>query len=131
MFTTENSELYNHPLTGKIIGCAIEVHRQLGPGLLESTYQQCLAHELNDAGIAFKAQAAMPVYYKKTNIDCGYRLDFLVENFVVVELKAVERFVNIHYAQVLTYMKLAEVPLGLLMNFNVGLLKHGIKKFIL
>ena len=125
----ESAELYNHPLSGKVIGCAIEVHRQLGPGLLEGAYQQCLAHEMHLTGLSFKIQQPMPVEYKGVTLDCGYRLDMLIEDFLVVELKAVEVILPIHEAQLLTYMKLAKVPLGLLINFNVRLLKSGIKKF--
>jgi GxxExxY protein len=124
----ENAELYNHELNRRVIGCAIEVHRNLGPGLLESAYQQCLAHEMHLAGLSFKAQHPVPVYYKGVNLDCGYRLDFLVEDFLVIELKAVDSLISLHQAQLLTYMRLAEAPLGLLLNFNVKLLKDGIKK---
>ena len=131
MSPTESAELYNHPLTGAVIGCAIEVHRHLGPGLLESTYEQCLAHELHLAKIPCRVQAALPVYYKNINLDCGYRVDLFVDDSIVVELKAVEHVSPIHQAQLLTYMKLAEAPLGLLINFNVKLLKDGIKKFVL
>ena len=134
MITTENSkntELYDHPLSGRVIGCAIEVHRQLGPGLLESTYEQCLAYELKLAKIGFKRQLPMPVYYKRQNLDCGYRVDLLIEDFLLVELKAVEQVSRLHQAQILTYMKIAETPIGLLINFNVPLLKDGIKKYIL
>ncbi len=129
--STEYTELYNHPLTGAVIGCAIEVHRHLAPGLLESTYEQCLAHELHLAKIPCKVQAPLPVYYKKINLDCGYRVDLFVDDFVGIELKAVERVLPIHHAQLLTYMKLAEAPIGLRINFNVKLLKDGIKKFVL
>ncbi len=128
---TESAELYNHPLSGAVIGCAIEVHRYLGPGLLESTYEQCLAHELYLAKIPCRVQAQLPVYYKKINLDCGYRIDLFVDDFLIVELKSVEHVLPIHHAQILTYMKLAEAPIGLLINFNVKLLKDGIKKFIL
>lgn len=124
----ENAELYNHPLSHKVIGCAIAVHRALGPGLLESTYEQCLAHEMHLTGLSFTQQQPMPVRYKGVNLDCGYRLDFLVEDFLVVELKAVDRISPIHQAQLLTYMKLAEAPIGLIINFNVKLLKDGINK---
>ena len=124
----ENAELYNHELSRRVIGCAIEVHRNLGPGLLESTYQQCLAHEMYLSGLSFQAQMPMPVYYKGVNLDCGYRLDFLIEEFLVVELKAVEAISNLHQAQLLTYMRLAEAPIGLVINFNVKLLKEGIRK---
>ncbi len=123
-----NSELYDHPLNRQVIGCAIEVHRSLGPGLLESTYQQCLAHELGVAKIQFKSQVALPVFYKGADLDCGYRLDFLVDDFLVVEIKSVDCITSLHQAQVLTYMKLSETPLGLILNFNVELLKWGIRK---
>ena len=125
----ENAELYNHQLNRKVIGCAIEVHRNLGPGLLESAYQQCLAHEMHLAGLSFKKEAALPICYKGIKLDCRYRLDFLVEDFLIVEIKSVDAFSGLHQAQLLTYMKLAEVPLGLLLNFNVRLLKEGIRKF--
>ena len=124
----ENAELYNHPLNYKVIGCAIEVHRQLGPGLLESTYERCLAHEMRLQGLSFEVQCPIPVKYKGITLDCGYRADLLVEDFLTVELKSVERTSNLHQAQLLTYMKLAEAPLGLLINFNVRLLKDGIRK---
>jgi GxxExxY protein len=134
MNTPENMEpdgLYNHPLGRSVIGCAIEVHRHLGPGLLESAYEECLAHELSLANIPFEAQVPLPVLYKKINLDCGYRIDLLVDDFIVLELKAIEQVLPIHQAQLLTYMKLAEAPIGLLINFNVKRLKDGIKKFVL
>jgi len=106
-------------LTEKIIGCAIEVHRNLGPGLLESTYENCLAHELFLNNISFKKQMAMPVNYKNINLDCGYRLDLLIENKVIIELKSVKTLTKIDEAQLLTYMRLANIQTGLLMNFNV------------
>jgi GxxExxY protein len=117
-------------LTGKIIECAINVHRELGPGLLESTYEQCLAYEFNLKGINYFDQVSLPVIYKGNKIDCGYRIDMLVENKVIVELKSVERFEPIHTAQLMTYMKLANINLGLLINFNVKLLKDGIKRIV-
>ena len=116
------------PLTGKIIGCAIEVHRVLGPGLLESTYQQCLAHELHLNKIAFKVEHPLPVDYKGIKLDCGYRIDILVEDSLIVELKAVEEMKGIYTAQLLTYMKLSGINTGLLINFNVKRLKEGIKR---
>jgi GxxExxY protein len=116
------------PLTQKVIGCAIEVHRTLGPGLLESTYQQCLAREMHLAGLTFQTQAALSVEYKGVNLDCGYRADILIEDELIVELKAVEHILSIHEAQLITYMKLAEVPTGLLLNFNVKYLKDGIRR---
>lgn len=117
------------PLTCKVIGCAIAVHRELGPGLLESTYKQCLAHELSLNNINFQLELDLPVKYKDVFLDCGYRIDLLVENKLVIEIKVVEELNNIHKAQVLTYMKLAKMQTGLLVNFNVELLKDGIKRF--
>ena len=116
------------PLTQQVIGCAMEVHRHLGPGLLESTYEQCMARELTLAGLTFKLQAPMPVEYKNSKLDCGYRLDLFVEDRLVVELKAVEQLLRIHEAQVITYMKLAHAPVGLPINFNVRLLEDGVRR---
>ena len=118
-------------LSNRVIGCAIEVHRELGPGLLESTYEQCFAHELKLNGITFQLQYPQPIQYKGIRIDCGYRLDILVENDLVIELKSVEEIKGIHEAQLLTYMKLSGAKTGLLMNFNVTKLKDGIKRFVL
>ncbi len=118
-------------MSNRVIGCAIEVHRHLGPGLLESTYEQCLAVELADAGIAFQVQAELPVIYKTKTIDCGYRIDMLVDESLVVELKSVSALLPIHEAQLLTYMKLAKIETGLLINFNVRLLRDGIKRMVL
>ena len=117
------------PFTGKVIGCAIEVHRVLGPGLLESTYQQCLTRELHLNDIAFKLEHPLPVEYKGIILDCGYRVDILVENRLIIELKAVEEVKGIHKAQLLTYMKLSGIDTGLLINFNVKRLKDGIQRF--
>ncbi len=117
------------PLSAKVIGCAIEVHRALGPGLLESTYAQCLARELDLQGLTFQLQVPVPVEYKEVRLECGYRLDVLVEGQLIVELKAVEEIKNLHKAQLLTYMKLAGVRTGLLINFNVQVLKDGITRF--
>ena len=105
-------------LSKKILGCAIEVHRELGPGLLESTYEKCLAHELRENNINCTAQVALPVQYKGVNIDCGYRIDLLVEDSYIIELKSVDSLQQIHEAQILTYMKLAKIKTGLLINFN-------------
>lgn len=118
-------------ISNKVIGCAIEVHKALGPGLLESTYQQCLAHELTLNNISFKLEYPLPVQYKGISLDCGYRVDLLVENEIIVELKSVESLQAIHEAQLLTYMKLANIKFGFLINFNVKLLKQGLKSFIL
>ena len=116
-------------ITEKIIGCAIEVHKYLGPGLLESAYEECLCFELQKAGLKTERQKPIPVVYKEIKLDCGYRMDILVENQVVVELKTVDAFVPVHEAQILTYMKFANKNLGLLINFNVTLLKNGIKRY--
>lgn len=118
-------------LSGQVIGCAIEVHRELGPGLLESSYEKCLAHELSKAGIPFETQVAIPVLYKGVTIDCGYRADLLVDKKVLVELKSAEKIERLHEAQLLTYMRLAGVQVGLLINFNVAVLKDGIKRYVL
>ena len=117
------------PLTGKIIGCSIEVHRALGPGLLESVYQQALAHELQLQGVAFKSEFPLPVNYKNVCLECGYRIDLFIEGQVILELKAVEEIKGIHKAQLLTYMKLANIKIGLLINFNVERLIDGITRF--
>jgi GxxExxY protein len=118
-------------LSNKVIGCALEVHRALGPGLLESTYENCLAYELNNANIPFKRQVELPVQYKQVRLDCGYRIDLFVDDRLIVELKTVDQLLKIHEAQLLTYMKLANVGVGLLINFNVEILRHGIKRFVL
>ena len=118
-------------LSNRVIGCAIEVHRELGPGLLESTYEQCFAHELKLGGITFQLQYPQPVQYKGIRIDCGYRIDILVENDLIIEWKSVEEIKGIHEAQLLTCMKLSGAKIGLLMNFNVTKLKDGIKRFVL
>jgi GxxExxY protein len=117
-------------LTGRIISAAIEVHRHLGPGLLESAYEECLCRELEQRGIYFERQVDLPLDYKGYRIGSGYRLDLVVDQRVVVELKAVRQLEKIHEAQLLTYLKLAELKLGLLLNFNVVLLKDGIKRLV-
>ncbi len=118
-------------VSGKIIGAAIEVHKQLGPGLLESAYEECLAHEMGLRNIPFVRQKPLPLTYKGTQLDCGYRLDFLVDNLVVVELKTVTTFAPIHTAQVITYLKLTRCKLGLLLNFHTSIMKKGIKRVVL
>jgi len=118
-------------LSNRVIGCAIDVHRELGPGLLESTYGQCLAHELKLNGSSFQLQYPQPVEYKGIRLDCGYRIDMLIEDELIIELKAVEEIKGIHEAHLLTYMKLAGIKTGLLMNFNVTKLKNGIKRYVL
>ena len=114
-----------------IIGCAIEVHRELGPGLLESAYRDCLYHELSGSGLMVEKEKKLPVLYKDLLLEQGYRIDLLVEEKVVIELKAIEKFTDVHTAQILTYLRLGGYQLGLLMNFNVKLLKQGIKRFVL
>jgi GxxExxY protein len=117
-------------LSNKVIGCALKVHRELGPGLLESTYEQCLCYELSQAGIHFERQKELPVKYQNVMIDCGYRIDLLVEGKLIVELKSVDTLQRIHEAQLLTYMKLAQNGIGLLINFNSVLLRDGIKRLV-
>ena len=118
-------------LSRKVIGLSIEVHRELGPGLLENTYKQCLAYELSQAGINFQMEVELPVKYKNVLISCGYRIDLLIENNLIIELKCVDKIIPIHEAQLLTYMKLSGIKVGLLMNFNEIVLKDGIKRFVL
>ena len=118
-------------LSRSVIGCAIEVHRTLGPGLLESTYRQCLAYELSHAQIPFQMEVPLPVRYKDVLLDCGYRIDLLVGGDLIVEIKSVEMLLPIHHAQILTYMRIAKIPIGLLINFNVTKLKSGVKRFVL
>ena len=118
-------------LTRLIIEAAIEVHRVLGPGLLESVYETCLCHELNIRGIFFERQKALPVSYKGVMLDCGYRLDLVVNHTVIVELKSVDALLPIHEAQLLTYLRLSGLRTGLLLNFNCRLLKDGIKRLVL
>jgi GxxExxY protein len=118
-------------ITSAIIAAAIEVHKALGPGLLESAYEECLAYELSAIGLNVQRQKAVPVVYKDIKLDMGYRIDILVENAVVIELKTVEVFNPVHEAQILTYMKFSNKRVGLLLNFNVALLKNGIKRYVL
>ena len=117
-------------LSNKVIGAAIEVHKLLGAGLLESTYHQCLCYELRLRKIDFRSELPMPVEYKGVKLDCGYRIDLLIEDEIIVELKSVERLMPIHDAQILSYMKLAKIKQGFLINFNVKLLKNGLKSFV-
>ena len=117
-------------ISNQIIGAAIEVHRALGPGLLESAYEECLCREFSLRNITFERQVSMPVVYKGVNLDCGYRLDIVVAGLVIIELKAIKRFEPIHDAQLLTYLKLTKLKLGILLNFNVPIMKHGIKRIV-
>jgi GxxExxY protein len=118
-------------LTHEIVGAAIEVHRHLGPGLLESSYRECLCHELSLRGIGFRKECELPVHYKGIKLDCGYRADMIIEQQILVELKAVQALTPVHEAQLLTYLRLGGWRLGLLINFNVPVLKDGIRRRIL
>ena len=117
-------------ITERIIGAAIEVHRHLGPGLLESAYEERLCYELNQLGLAFQRQVSLPVSYKGLKLDCGYRIDIVVENCVILELKSIDELAPIHSAQLLTYLRLTGMQVGLLMNFNVPVLKNGLKRLV-
>ncbi len=118
-------------LTGEILAAATEVHRELGPGLLESAYEECLCHELSLRGLAFTRQVPLPVAYKGVKLDCGYRLDIVVDDRVISELKSVEQTSPLHKAQLLTYLRLSGKRVGLLLNFNVALLKDGVTRLVL
>ncbi len=117
-------------ISHRIIGAAIEVHRHLGPGLLESAYQSCLAFELKQLGLKVEEQKTLPVVYKQVKLDCGYRLDLVVEDEIIVEIKAIEKLLPIHEAQLLSYLRLAKKRVGLLMNFHVPVLKNGLKRIV-
>jgi GxxExxY protein len=123
---TQRAELNN--LTQRVIGLCIEVHRELGPGLLESAYEEALAFELTQAGVSFKRQLETPLRYKGVSLNCGFRLDFLIEEKLILELKAVNELLPVHHAQLLTYLKLDRRSLGLLVNFNVPALKDGVRR---
>ena len=118
-------------ITEKIIGAAMAVHRELGPGLLESAYEVCLTYEISKSGLFVERQKALPVKYQNVKLDCGYRIDMLVESQVIVEVKAVEKLMPIHEAQVLTYLRLSGCTIALLINFNVKVLKNGIRRLVL
>jgi len=124
------TEVQQDPIAGEVIRLAIEVHRALGPGLLESTYQACLAYELVQAGIRFEQQVPVPVIYKGIKLDCGYRLDLVVDGGIIVEVKSIEKALPIHTAQVLTYLRLTGARQALLCNFNCLTLKEGLKSFL-
>lgn len=123
--------LYEKDLTEKIIGSAIEVHRNLGPGLLESTYEECLCHELRLRNISFERQKPIPIEYKGVRLNCGYRVDIMVENKVILELKCVDEISPIYEAQLLTYLKLSGIKVGFILNFNVSTMRDGIRRMIL
>lgn len=122
--------IYNE-LTGVVIGHALEVHKHLGPGLLESAYSECLLYELQQSSLHVEVQKPLPIVYKNVKLEHGYRIDLLVEKTLVVELKTVECFTEVHYAQILTYLKLGGYPVGLLINFHTKILKDGIKRFVI
>ena len=122
--------LVEDPLVQKMIGCAMQVHRFLGPGLLESAYRRCLCRELREQRIQFRTEVPLPLEYRGERLDCGYRLDLIIEDWLVIEVKAVERLLPIHTAQVVTYLRLSGARQGLLINFNVPRLKDGIKSVL-
>lgn len=128
---TEKPIYYNEELSGKIIASAIEVHRNLGPGLLESAYEECFCHELHLRGIPLERQKPLPLEYKGIKLGCGYRMDILVDNKIVVELKCVDEITPVHVAQLLTYLKLSGIKVGLIINFYTAVLKDGIRRLVL
>ncbi|OHB74375.1 MAG: GxxExxY protein [Planctomycetes bacterium RBG_16_41_13] len=128
---TEKAIFYNEELTDKIIAAAIEVHRTLGPGLLESAYEECFCHELYIQGFLFERQKPLPLEYKGIKLDCGYRMDIVVDNKVVVELKCVDKITPVHEAQLLTYLRLSKIKVGLIINFYTPVVKDGIKRLVL
>jgi len=122
--------LTENEISNRIIGLAIEVHQSLGPGLLESAYKECLYYQLHKNGFLVEKEKPMPLIFEEVRLDCGYRIDLLVESKVVIEIKSVESLNDVHFAQTLTYMRLGNYKLGLLINFNVSLLKNGIKRIV-
>lgn len=122
--------MIENEIATKIIGFAIDIHKQLGPGLLESVYKECMYYKLKNAGMTVEKEKPIPVIFEKVNLECGYRIDLLIENKLVVELKSVDQLNNLHLAQILTYLKLGKYKLGLIINFNVTLLRKGIKRVI-
>jgi GxxExxY protein len=115
----------------RVIGLSIDVHRHLGPGLLESAYEECLCFELKQAGISYQRQVALPIVYKDVRLDCGYRMDIVIQNELIIEIKAVDRILPVHEAQMLTYLRLSRLRAGLLLNFNKVVLKDGLRRFVL
>ena len=128
--TAEIRAVVENALTDQIIGCAIEAHRHLGPGLLESVYEECLCYELSQLGLRFERQVHLPLIYKSIKLDCGHILDLVVEDSIVVELKSIEGLAPVHHAQLLTYLKSSNRKVGLLINFNVPILKNGLKRIV-
>ncbi len=131
MFTTEDTEFLNREITQAIIASAICVHKNLGPGLLESVYEKCLAYELSEHGHAIAVQQEVPTLYRNIRFESGFRADLIVDNKVLIELKAIDQLLPVHHAQVITYLKLTGMKTGLLINFNVSLLKDGLKRISL
>jgi GxxExxY protein len=129
-FPLEDGAVTDNDITHEIIGAAIEVHKRLGPGLLESAYEECLAHEVRLRNLRIDQQVGVPAVYKETKLECGYRMDLLVEGRIVVELKSMESLAPIHEAIILTYLRLSGHKIGLLINFNVAILKDGVRRFI-
>jgi len=127
---TKDTKEEANRLSHEILGAGLEVHRSIGPGLLESAYEECLAYELSQRKLGFQKQKCLPLRYKEVSLDCGYRLDFLMEGLVVVELKAVDQLLPIHEAQVLTYLRMSSLWLGLVLNFNVRTFKLGIRRLV-
>lgn len=123
-----DTETQRDPLTEKVIGAAIDVHRALGPGLLESVYEECLCYELSECGLKFSRQVSLPISYKNVKLECGYRMDLVVSESLIIEVKTVEKILPIHEAQLLTYLKLTGLHTGLIVNFNVPVLKDGIRR---
>jgi GxxExxY protein len=121
----------NNLLTESIIGSAIDVHKQLGPGMLESVYENCLMYELKQKGLTVENQVPVPLIYKDIHLDCGFRLDLLVNNTVIIEIKSIDKLLPVHTSQVLTYMRFAEKKIGLLMNFNVNRFMEGFHRYVL
>ena len=129
LYAGQDSERINF-LTEKVIGCAIEVHKAIGPGLLESAYEECLCYELAQNGLKFERQVPLPVVFKGVKLDCGYKLDIIVENTVIIELKAVDRIIAIHEAQLLSYLRMLDLRVGLILNFHSSVLKQGIRRIV-
>ena len=130
MFDPESAGVRINSITEKVIGCAIEVHRAIGPGLLESAYEECLCYELSQCGLNFERQVPLPVVYKAVKLDCGYVLDIIVEDLVILEIKAVERIMPIHEAQLLSYLRMLDKRVGLTLNFHLSIMKNGVKRIV-
>lgn len=129
--TKQESHFKDDDVSKIVVDCAFRVHQQLGPGLLENAYEECLSILLAKRGIPFKRQAQMPIYFEEQKINIGYRVDLLIENSLIIEIKAVEKVIPLHNAQLMTYMRLSQINAGLLINFNTKMFKDGIKRFVL